>query len=97
MAGDIGFDPLQISDLVPLAWSREVRARKMQQQQQQQQQQLTESRRIATAENTTRGGCRSQGKLSGGRVAYTKDVRSVSIRGSLSRVAARGTTQHTLC
>merc|ERR1719183_2695937 len=24
MAGDIGFDPLQISDLVPLAWSREA-------------------------------------------------------------------------
>ena len=24
MAGDIGFDPLQISDLVPLNWSREV-------------------------------------------------------------------------
>ena len=27
MAGDIGFDPLQISDLVPLQWAREVRAR----------------------------------------------------------------------
>jgi len=26
MAGDIGFDPLEISNLVPLAWSREVRA-----------------------------------------------------------------------
>lgn len=25
MAGDIGFDPLQISDLVPLQWAREVR------------------------------------------------------------------------
>ena len=24
MAGDIGFDPLQISDLVPLQWSREA-------------------------------------------------------------------------
>ena len=42
MAGDIGFDPLQISDLVPLAWSREVRARKMQQQQQQQPQRAAE-------------------------------------------------------
>jgi hypothetical protein len=24
MAGDIGFDPLQISDLVPLSWAREA-------------------------------------------------------------------------
>jgi hypothetical protein len=26
MAGDIGFDPLQISDLIPLNWAREVHA-----------------------------------------------------------------------
>ena len=26
MAGDIGFDPLQITDLVPIQWSREVRS-----------------------------------------------------------------------
>ena len=26
MPGDIGFDPLQISDLVPLNWAREVRS-----------------------------------------------------------------------
>ena len=26
MAGDIGFDPLEISALVPLQWAREVRS-----------------------------------------------------------------------